>query len=82
MSLQFLLVCNNDLLVFISYYIRRNPILIMYLNGKYFKIPIILKYTPLHTHAISNHIQEIFPVGVFVEGHHFSEINVRGVILY
>ena len=40
------------------------------------------KYTPLHTHAISNYIQEIFPVGVFVEGHHFSEINVRGLILY
>ena len=52
----------------------------MYLNGKYFKIPIILKYTPLHTHAISNHIQEMLPVGVFEEAHHFSEINARGVI--
>ena len=54
----------------------------MYLNGKYFKIPIILKYTPLHTHAISNHIQEILPVGVFVEGRHFSEINARGGFPY
>ena len=54
----------------------------MYLNGTYFKIPIILEYTPLHTHAISNYIEERLPVGMFVEGHQFSEINVREVIPY
>ena len=54
----------------------------MYLNGTYFKIPIILKYTHLHTHAISNYIQERLPVGVFVEGRHFFKINMRGVIPY
>ena len=58
----------------------------MYLNGTYFKIPIILEYTNLHTHAISNYIEDRLPVGMFVEGHqffyNFSAFNVRGVIPY
>ena len=77
-----MLVGNNDLFFKIRYYIRRNSILIMYLNDKYFKILIILKYAPFHTHAISNYIQERLPVEVFVEGNNFSEMNVRGVIPY
>ena len=70
-----MIVSNNDLFVFMNYYIRRNSVLIKYLNGTYFNILI----THLQTHAISNYTQERLPVGVFVEGHQFFWNLIEGV---
>ena len=74
-----MLVGIYDLCVIKINDISRNYILIYYSDFTYFKILLILKYSPLQPHSIINGTEERFSVGFFVGGLHFFQNYCEGV---